>query len=154
MRITGQYFFNFVLGVFFLLLVVMGSIILETELRVPWIELTLFDIALLTLATWRLTALITRDYHTKWLREQFWEVKKVGKGYTLEKPKSGLGRTFADLFDSPWRMSLIVAGLVVFVFQLTAYSYYVLLVMAMSGVVSLLQIVTERLMDENKGEGL
>jgi len=145
MRITGQYFWNFILGMFFLSLTIMGAIILETELRIPWQDLTVFDIALITLATWRLTRLITLDHHTKWFREQFWDIKKVGKGYTLEKPKHGARRAFADMFDSPWRSSLLVAGLVVFFFQITTYTYYVLFLVAVSGVASLLQLVADRL---------
>ncbi len=55
LRITDQYFWNFVFSVFFLILIVMGAIILEGETRIPFDELTLTDYILMTLATWRLT---------------------------------------------------------------------------------------------------
>jgi hypothetical protein len=98
-RITDQYFWNVIFSVFFVLLVIMGAIILETEARIAYTELTITDFTLITLATWRLIRLFVYDHITKWFREQFWDVKKVGKGYTLEKPKFGPRRTVADLLS-------------------------------------------------------
>ena len=131
-RITDQYFWNFVFSFFFLFLVVMGAIILETEARIPWAELTLVDFTLMTLATWRLIRLFVYDHITKWLREQFYDVKKVGKGYTLEKPKFGVRRTIADLFTCLWCMGVWIAALVVFIYMLTPYAYYVAIFLAIS----------------------
>ena len=101
-RITDQYFWNLVFTLFFLVLVTMGAIILETESRVALTELTLTDYVLITLASWRMVRLFVYDAITKFFREQFWDVVKVGKGYTLEKPKAGPRRTLADLLSCPW----------------------------------------------------
>lgn len=141
-RITDQYFWNFVFSFFFLFLVVMGAIILETEARIPWADLTLIDFTLMTLATWRLIRLFVYDHITKWLREQFYDVKKVGKGYTLEKPKFGVRRTIADLFTCPWCMGVWMAALVVFVYMLTPYAYYVAIFLSISVVATFLQLLT------------
>ena len=78
-RITDQYFWNVVFGLFFLLLTIMGAIILDTESRIPFAQLTLTDFTLITLASWRLIRLFVYDNVTKWLREQFYDIQKVGE---------------------------------------------------------------------------
>lgn len=140
-RITDQYFWNVVFGTFFLMLVVMGTIILETEARLAYTELTLTDFVLITLATWRLIRLVVDDHITKWFREQFYDVKKVGKGYTLEKPKFGPRRTIADLLTCPWCVGVWMAALVVFAYLLTPYAYYVTLLLAISTVATFFQLL-------------
>ena len=72
LRVTDQYFWNFVFSVFFLILVIMMTIILETESRIPLTELTLVDYVLISLATWRVIRLFLYDAITKFFREQFW----------------------------------------------------------------------------------
>jgi Protein of unknown function (DUF1360) len=141
-RITDQYFWNVVFGIFFVLLVVMGAIILETEARIPYTELTFTDFALITLATWRLIRLFVYDAITKFLREQFYDLKKVGKGMVLEKPKFGPRRTLADLLSCPWCFGMWAAALVTFFYLLTPYAYYVTIFLAISAVASFLQILT------------
>lgn len=141
-RITDQYFWNVIFSVFFVLLVIMGAIILETEARIAYTELTITDFTLITLATWRLIRLFVYDHITKWLREQFWDVKKVGKGYTLEKPKFGPRRTLADLLSCPWCFGVWAAAVVTFSYLVTPYAYYVTIFLAISAVASFLQILT------------
>ncbi len=141
-RITDQYFWNVVFGIFFVLLVVMGAIILETEARIPYTELTFTDFALITLATWRLIRLFVYDAITKFLREQFYDLKKVGKGMVLEKPKFGPRRTIADLLSCPWCFGMWAAALVTFFYLLTPYAYYITIFLAISAVASFLQILT------------
>lgn len=141
-RITDQYFWNVVFGIFFVLLVVMGAIILETEARIPYTELTFTDFALITLATWRLIRLFVYDPITKFLREQFYDLKKVGKGMVLEKPKFGPRRTIADLLSCPWCFGMWAAASVTFFYLLTPYAYYVTIFLAISAVASFFQILT------------
>ncbi len=141
-RITDQYFWNVVFGIFFVLLIVMGAIILETEARIPYTELTFTDFALITLATWRLIRLFVYDAITKFLREQFYDLKKVGKGMVLEKPKFGPRRTLADLLSCPWCFGMWAAATVTFFYLLTPYAYYVTIFLAISAVASFLQILT------------
>ncbi len=141
-RITDQYFWNVVFGIFFVILIVMGAIILETEARIPYTELTFTDFALITLATWRLIRLFVYDAITKFLREQFYDLKKVGKGMVLEKPKFGPRRTIADLLSCPWCFGMWAAATVTFFYLLTPYAYYVTIFLAISAVASFLQILT------------
>jgi hypothetical protein len=141
-RITDQYFWNVIFGLFFVLLAAMGAIILETEARIAYTELTLVDFTLITLATWRLIRLFVYDAITKFFREQFYDLKKVGKGYTLEKPKFGPRRTIADLLSCPWCFGMWAAALVTFFYLWTPYAYYVTIFLAISAVATFLQILT------------
>lgn len=142
MRITDQYFWNFVFSVFFLILVIMGAIILETESRIVLDELSTVDFVLMTLATWRLTRLFVYDNITKFIREQFWDVVKVGKGYTLEKPKVGPRRTLADLLTCPWCISVWAAAVVIFFYLVTPYATYPIMLLALSAVATFLQLLS------------
>ncbi len=142
MRITDQYFWNFVFSVFFLILIVMGAIILETESRVRFAELSTMDFILMTLATWRLTRLMIYDTVTKFVREQFWDVVKIGKSYALEKPPTGPRRTIADLLSCPWCFGVWAAALVIFIYLITPYAVYLILLLAVSAVASFLQILS------------
>ncbi len=141
-RITDQYFWNFVFGVFFLICAVMAAIILETETRIPFNEITLFDITLITLASWRVIRLFVYDSITKWIREQFYDVRKVGKGYVLEKPATGPRRTLADLFSCPWCFGVWASASVSFFYLLTPYAFYIVLFLAISAVATFLQLLT------------
>lgn len=142
LRITDQYFWNFVFSVFFVILVVMGTIILETESRITLVDISLTDYILITLATWRVTRLFVYDAVTKWIREQFWDVKKVGKGYQLEKPKTGPRRTLADLFDCSWCMGVWAAATVTFFYLLTPYMIFPVALLAVSAVATFLQLLS------------
>ena len=158
MRITDQYFWNFVFSVFFLILVIMGSIILETESRIVLDELSTVDFILMTLATWRLTRLFVYDNITKFIREQFFDVVKAGKGYTLEKPKVGPRRTLADLLTCPWCMGVWAAAVVIFFYLVTPYATYPIMLLALSAVATFLQLLSnlvghkaEQLKNQNEG---
>ncbi len=140
-KITDQYFWNIVFSVFFLGLIVMAAIILETESRVPLTELTAIDYVLLALATWRVTRLFVYDAITKFFREQFWDIVKAGKGYELEKPKFGPRRTLADLLSCPWCFSMWAAAMVIFIYLITPYGVYLVLLLALSSVGAFFQIV-------------
>lgn len=142
LKITDQYFWNFVFTLFFALLVVMAAIILESESRIPMADLTFVDFALMTLATWRLTRLFVYDAITKFFREQFFDVVKVGRGYDLEKPKFGPRRTVADLLTCPWCFGTWAAATVIFFYLLTPYALFPVLVLAISAVATFLQLTS------------
>lgn len=144
-RVSEQYFWSVVFSLFFLVLVVMSAIILETEARMEWAELTNADYIIMLLASWRLTRLFVYDNMTRFLREQFMDVKKVGRGYRLEKPTGGPRRSLADLFTCPWCMSVWTSALVVFIYMLTEYAVLPFMLLGMSAVVSALQISTNLL---------
>jgi Protein of unknown function (DUF1360) len=92
-KITDQYFWNFVFLAFFGFLLIMATIILDTESRIPLSALSKFDLAVIVLASWRLTRLFSSDTTTKFFREQFYDLKKTTRTITLEKPVAGPRRT-------------------------------------------------------------
>ena len=140
-RVSDQYFWNVVFAIFFVILIVLGAIILETESRIPLTELSLTDYVLITLAAWRVTRLFVYDAITKFFREQFWDVVKVGRGYRLEKPKVGPRRTIADLLSCPWCFGVWASAAVTFFYLLTPYMIFPTILLAISAVATSLQII-------------
>lgn len=140
-RLTDQYFWNVVFGIFFLVLTTLGAIILQTESRVPLADLSLVDFTLITLASWRLIRLFIYDSMMKWFREQFYDIKKVGKGFTLVKPVTGPRRTLADLLSCPWCFGMWAAASVTFFYLLTPYAYFFVVFLAISAVATFLQLL-------------
>jgi len=144
-RISQQYFWSFVFSVFFVILVIMGAIILETEARLDWVDLTTVDYVIMLLASWRLTRLFVYDNITRFVREQFLDVVKAGRGYRLETPKAGPRRLLADLFSCPWCMSIWTSAIVVFLYLITEYAVFPFVLLGLSAIVSFLQIGTNLL---------
>lgn len=141
-RITDQYFWNLIFSLFFIALVIMAMIVLETESRITSASFTLFDFMILSLATMRLTRLVVYDTITKFFREQFWDVRQTKSGgFVLEKPQYGPRRTLADLTSCPWCIGVWSGATVTFFYLLTSYAYFPVLVLAISGVATTLQLV-------------
>ncbi len=125
----------------------MGAIILDTEAYIAWHDFTAFDYIILTLATWRVTRLMTHDSITRFVREQFMDIVKVGRGYRLEKPKTGPRRLLAELFSCPWCASIWAGTCVLFVYLLTPYAVFPLAILALSAAVSFIQVLTNLLVN-------
>lgn len=142
LRITDQYFWNFVFTLFFLALTVTGAIILEGEGYRPIQEFELVDFVLITLATFRLIRLFVYDAITKFFREQFWDAKTTGKRILLEKPASGPRRTLADLLSCPWCFGVWAAATITFFYALTPYAYFFVVFLAIAGVATFLQLLS------------
>ncbi len=151
-KITDQYFWNFVFLAFFSFLLVMASIILETEARIPFSDLGLFDVGLIILSSWRLVRFFNQDSTTKFFREQFYDLKKTARSYSLEIPKTGPRRTILDIMLNPWNFSMGVVALVTFVYLLTSYAVYPLIILAFSGLISLIELGTNKLAPQSKEE--
>ena len=140
-RVTNQYLWNMVFTAFFLVLVVMGIIILDTEATITPAELTTFDLVLITLATWRVVRLFVYDAVTKWFREQFWDATRTKSGVVFKKPKTGPRRTVADLLSCPWCFGMWAAASVTFFYLLTPLAFYPVLFLAISAVATYLQLL-------------
>jgi hypothetical protein len=152
LKFTDQYFWNIVLLAFFAFLVVMGSIILETEARMAYSEIGFLEGAALLLATWRLVRFLSSDSTTKFFREQFYDLKKTARSYSLEVPKTGPRRTILELLLNPWNLSLGVGAGVLFLYLLTSYAVYPVVILALSGIVALLEVVTNFFSNQIKEE--
>lgn len=142
LRITDQYFWNLVFTIFFVGLIAMGAIILETEARIAFEDLTAVDLMLITLATYRLIRLFVYDAITKFFREQFWDVQESKGKILLVKPAKGPRRTLADLLSCPWCFGAWAAATVTFFYLLTPYAQLPVLILAVAGVASFLQLLS------------
>ena len=140
-RFTDQYIWNIVFIFFYVCLLVMACIILQTEARISYHELQLTDFVLITLASFRVTRLFVYDSMTKFLREQFYDAKIVRNKVTLVKPGGGPRRTLADLTSCPWCFGIWATTLVLFFYLLTSFAYIPVMILALSSLVSLLQIL-------------
>ena len=141
MRITDQYFWNLIFLVFFVCLVTMGSIILQGETSKRYADLSLVDFILITLASFRIVRLVIYDKIFAFFREQFYEVTEYKGKVVLVKPEGGPRRTLADLLSCPWCFGVWATAMVSFVYLLTPYAFFPILFIALSSVVSMLQII-------------
>lgn len=121
----------------------MGAIILASEASISPVDLTLFDLALISLASFRVIRLFVYDAITKFFREQFYNVKvsKAGKE-TLHKPAKGPRRTLADLLGCPWCFGVWATAMVTFFYLLTPVAFFPILILALSAVATWLQLFT------------
>jgi len=143
MRLTDQYFWNVVFTLLFISFVVSGMVIVESVGIHDFHEIPFFDLVIITLATFRLTRLVVYDRIAAFFREQFYDVKVIkGVGMTLEKPERGPRRTLADLVSCPWCISVWAAASVLFFYALTEYAWYPILFLAVSGVASFFQVIS------------
>jgi hypothetical protein len=157
-RISDHYVWSFVFSMFFAALLIMAAIILDTEARIEWVNLTLIDYTIMALATWRLTRLFVYDTITRFVREQFMDVVKIGRGFRLETPKRGPRRVLSELFQCPWCTGVWCAFLVVFFYQITDYAVLPLTLLAIAAVASFLQLLSnlvghraEQVKQQNEG---
>jgi hypothetical protein len=142
-RITDQYLWNIVFMLFYLGLLTMGMIILDSEAHIRYADLALLDLALISLASFRLIRLFVYDAMTKFLREQFYDAKvtKTGK-VTLYKPLKGPRRTLCDLMNCPWCFGVWATTMVVFFYLLTPAAFIPVLILAISAIATWLQLFT------------
>lgn len=141
-RVTDQYFWNVVFSIFFLTLVVLGVIILDSGGYRSLSELTLLDYVLMSLASWRLIRLFVYDAITKFFREQFYDAQKVrGGGIMLTKPATGPRRTLADLLSCPWCFGIWASAVVVFCYVEFAWAVYPVTFLAIAAIATFMQLV-------------
>ena len=142
MRITDQYLWNIIFTLFFLCLVFMGAVILESESYKSYETLTVTDLVLMTLASFRFIRLMVYDKITAFFREQFYDVVEQKGKTLLVKPVGGPRRTLADLLTCPWCFGVWATATVVFFYLLTPYAFFPILFLALSAVATFLQLLT------------
>lgn len=141
MRITEQYFWNLIFLVFFLILVFLGTIILQSESAMALDELSLTDFVLITLASWRLVRLVVYDKIFGFFREQFYDVIDDRGVMMMVKPEKGPRRTILDLLLCPWCFGVWATACVSFFYFFTPYALYPVILLALSAVASFLQLI-------------
>lgn len=93
------------------------------------LALSFFDFLLITLATFRLTHLFVYD-----------TVMDFARDYFLRHPK-GLHRSMAELTHCPWCTGTWMALFVVFIYFLTPLSRFFIIVVAIAGVATCIEMV-------------
>lgn len=121
------YFWNILFIAFFLVLLVVGVDWLADRRQIflidPW------NFILIALATFRLVRLFTYDHITDFVRAWFADAEP----HTLRA-------TLGGLVNCPWCTGLWFAFLAVFLFFASPYGYPFILVLAVAGVASLVQL--------------
>lgn len=140
-RPYDQYFWNAVIGVLYISLVVYGVVVLDARAYLGFALLDVADIALISLASFRLTRLFVYDHATKFVREFFYDSGYIHGEQVLTKPPRGLRRTLADLFSCPWCFGVWAATGVTFAYLATPYAYVPVVIFSVAGVATLLQLV-------------
>ncbi len=137
---------NFIFSLLFVGLFIAAGWLLFSLGRLP-IAISLFDFTLIILATFRLTRLFVYDKVTQFVRD--WFVRKTvvseegGDMVVVRQPYvRGPLRTLHDLLGCPWCFGVWAALAVVFFYYLTPYAWFVILVLAVAGVATFLQLLS------------
>ncbi|HEX8993975.1 MAG TPA: DUF1360 domain-containing protein [Candidatus Paceibacterota bacterium] len=109
-------------------------------------DITFFDLVLIVLAVFRLTRLFVYDMITRFVREWFVrkEIVTTEKGEMVELTQYAKGplRTISDLLSCPWCTGVWFALPVTYAYFMYDWAWYVILVLAVAGVATLVQITT------------
>jgi len=141
---NDQHLWNFLFGLLFLAILGGAMYILYRTLGSLPQRIPLADFILIALATFRLTRLFVYDKITAWFRDLFKESREItldGVTYTERSvPLNGPRRTISDLLSCPWCIGVWFALFTTTLYFLTSWSWYLILVLALSGVATLLQL--------------
>jgi len=136
---VNQNFWHIILSGVFIALVVVEMALLQLYAYRSFATIELFDIALITLATWRLIRLFVYDKIMSFFRDLFYTVDDAG---LLVKPNRGFRRAVIDLLLCPWCFGVWAASTVVFFYFLTPFAFYPIFILAISVIATTLQLIT------------
>lgn len=143
-RKNDQNLWNFLFSLLFLGLLGGSFFLLSHNLETLPRSISFPDFLLLALATFRLTRLFVYDKITLWFRSLFLDSRESvleGVSYIERtKPLRGPRRTISDLLACPWCISVWFALLLSTLYFLAPWSWYVILVLAISSIATLLQL--------------
>ena len=141
-----QNFWNIIYSIFFIAFcLLLGKILIQTRGSLPT-YISTFDLTLIILATFRLTRLFVYDKITRFLRDLFFHVNETytAEGVTYFEKKErmhGPLRTVYELLTCPWCLSIWAAVVIVFFYFLSPLAWLPILVLAVSGVASFVQLL-------------
>ncbi len=123
-------FWNIVFGLFFAFIVLKGSWLLTDGGRsLP--VLSFFELSLMTLAIFRLVRLVSYDVITKFIRDA-----------VAGAPRDSFLGTFSQLINCPWCTGLWFSFFVVFAYFATPVAFPIIVILALAGVASFIQILS------------
>jgi len=142
--VEDQNIWNVVASVIFVVALIFALIVIrQTQGGLPT-SVPLFDALLMTLAAFRITRLMVYDKITRFFREWFVQkqVEEInGTPVVVLTPVTqGMRGTIHDLLGCPWCVGIWSALVVVFCYFVFAWSWLVILVLAVAGLSSLVQI--------------
>lgn len=136
---------NFLLSLLFLLVAFAAFECVRRSVGFPQ-SVPLFDAVLMALAAFRITRLVVYDKIFRWFRELFMakrSVEKDGADWIELKPHPrGLRRTIHDLLRCPWCVGFWSSLAVVFAYLVFPWAYLIMLFLAVAGVSTLIQLLT------------
>lgn len=121
-------FWNIVFALFFAFIVLTGVHMLYEE-GLVFYSLPFFDFVLMGLAIFRLVRLVSYDVIFKFVRD-----------WLQKAPKDSLLGTISALVSCPWCTGLWFAFFVVFFYYASPLAWPIILVLALAGVASLVQV--------------
>lgn len=140
-----QNFWNFILASLSIILLAVEIWLIGIYFGWMPTGIGVFDFVLIILATFRLTRLFVYDTVAQFIRDWFLdktEREENGEVFVVrEKPKGGVKRALADLMSCPWCFGLQAAILVVFFYFLTPITWIIVLMLAVAGVATLIQLL-------------
>jgi len=139
------YLWNFIFSALFVVVLAGLLVFLDRVKGLPE-SISIFDVTLITLATFRITRLFVYDEVVDFLREavlipQKGEDMLTGEKIVMrEEPVRGPRRTLAHLLGCPWCMGVWGALFLTFFHLYFAWAWIVLLVLSIAGVATFIQI--------------
>lgn len=139
-RTIDQYIWNIVFLALFFVLSLIGLTVLSEHGYIGYGSLNVFDIVILSLATFRLTRLFVYDSIMRFFREMFFDAELMNGEVVFTKPIRGPRRTLADLTSCPWCFGMWNAAFLTFFYLLTPWAFVPVVVLAIAGIGSFIQI--------------
>lgn len=126
---NDEHKWNLLFGIFYVLLVfILSGFVWLVDEKYPT-SISVFDFILISLATFRLVRLFVYDSVTTFIKEYFASATR------------GPGRTMHHLLGCPWCFGMWAGLFVVFFYFVMPMAWLVLLILAISGVGTFIQIL-------------
>ncbi|EKE26355.1 MAG: hypothetical protein ACD_4C00313G0002 [uncultured bacterium (gcode 4)] len=122
------YYWHAFLFLFYIFLVLLSIIVFIKVDLVP-IKISLADFFILSLATFRSTRLFVYDEVTNFIRDFF------------EKNNDSFSKSITELLKCPWCTSVWMALFLSFIYFISPYSWFFLLILALAWVSALIQVL-------------
>ncbi len=131
-QIKEQYFWNFFFSLLFVLFAVGLVWALKWQNKLP-LGIPVFDFILLSIAVFRLIRLFVYDLITDFIRDFF------------KKFERGPFRTISNLLGCSWCTGVWIGLFLSFFYFLTPFAWYPILIFAVSGIGTFIQITANRI---------
>ncbi len=131
-----------------LIFILFPIVIVGSYLLIDWMvgiqrmnSVSAFDIIIMTLATFRVSRLITSDKIFGFGRAIFMDVLEDG---TEVKPAGGFRRAMAELIECLWCVGVWAALFVLVLYMITPFGRFGALILAIAALASFFQVVSRR----------